>query len=109
MPQTPEKAVHGVGMANTFLTRLKGWMLHRPAPGEALLLDPCNAIHAWFMLVTFDAVFLDHDNRIVRVIDSIRPWRGPFYVSGAVRVLELADGRARELGLAVGDQLRFEP
>ena len=62
-----------------------------PAPGEGLLIPKCNAIHTFFMKYPIDAVFLDRENRVVKAVRGIRPWR-PFVWGGwrAVKVLETA-------------------
>ena len=67
-----------------------------PAPGEGLLIPKCNAIHTFFMKYPIDAVFLDRENRVVKAVRGIRPWR-PFVWGGwrAVKVLETAAAGSR--------------
>jgi uncharacterized membrane protein (UPF0127 family) len=60
-------------------------------PGEGLLILRCNSIHTFFMSFPIDAVFLDRNDRVVKVVRNIPPWR--FFVWGgfrAVKVLETA-------------------
>lgn len=77
-------------VARTFPERARGLIGTRSLPpGEGLLIEKCNAIHTFFMSFPIDAVFLDRENRIVRTVKGIRPWR-PFVWGGwrAVKVLE---------------------
>lgn len=89
--------------AVTFFARLRGWMGKTPAPGDALLIKPCSAVHTMFMKVPIDVVFVDGGNRVLRIVSGLPPWRLSPRVRGAGAVLELTAGRARELGLKPGD------
>lgn len=88
--------------------RLKGWMGRRSiAERDALLIEPCNSVHTWFMHVPIDVVFVDRERRILSVRDHVRPrrlcahWR-------AAAVLELQAGRREALGLAPGVRLDID-
>jgi uncharacterized membrane protein (UPF0127 family) len=74
--------------------------------GEALLIDPCGSVHTFFMRFPIDVVFLDKDDRVLKVAAELRPYRFAFG-SGSKRVLEMAAGSAASVGLNVGDQLTF--
>ena len=79
-------------VARTFRERARGLIGTKAlAPGEGLLIEKCNAIHTFFMRYPIDATFLDRENRVVKVVRGIRPWR-PFVWGGwrAVKVLETA-------------------
>ena len=79
-------------VAATFLERARGLIGHRPlSAGEGMLILKCNCIHTFFMSFPIDATFLDKDDRIVKVVRNIRPWR--LWVWGgwrARKVLETA-------------------
>ena len=74
------KAVEIAGVkakvAERFVDRARG-LIARPKPpkGEGLLILKCNAIHTFFMAYPIDATFLDGENRVVKVVRAIRPWR----------------------------------
>ena len=77
-------------VARTLFARIKGLIgTKRLPPGEGLLILHCNAIHTFFMSFPIDATFLDRDDRVVKVVRNIPPWR-PFVWGGfrAVKVLE---------------------
>ena len=58
------------------------------------------------MRFAIDVVFLDRADVVTRVSADLRPWRVAA-AKGSRKVVELPAGRARELDLAVGDELRF--
>ena len=79
-------------VAGTMFERMRGLIGRRPPPpGEGLLIPRCNAIHTMFMGYSIYATFLDDENRVVKVVRGIRPWR--LFVWGgwrASKVLETA-------------------
>jgi uncharacterized protein len=96
-------------LAETPLARLRG-LLGRAGleRGEGLLLRPASSIHMWFMRFPIDAVFLDRENRVVRVVQDLAPWRVAG-CRGARAVVELPAGEAARVGLAVGHRLSLRP
>lgn len=68
-----------VMVADTAWTRFWGLMGRQTlVPGEGLLLDPCSGVHALFMRMPIDVVYLDRCGRVLRVLTPLRPWRvGP--------------------------------
>jgi hypothetical protein len=88
--------------------RLRGLLGRaQPASGEGLLLRPTGSIHTWFMRFPIDAVFLDRDLRVLRVVSGMRPWRTAS-ARRARAVLELAPGEAARRGVTTGTQLVLE-
>lgn len=88
--------------ARSFRQRLLG-LLGRapPAPGCALWLQPCRAVHTVGMRYAIDVIFLDDMHRVVRVVARLRPMR----VAGCLRargVLEMAAGGAAHIGVVPG-------
>lgn len=89
-----ETVVNGVRVriARSMFARMRGLIGTKGLPpDEGLLIPHCNAIHTFFMSFAIDATFLDRQNRIVKVVRNIRPWR-PFIWGGfrAVKVVETA-------------------
>jgi len=63
-------------VARSFFDRMRGLMRRNALPrGRGLLIERCNAIHTCFMRFPIDATFLDRQNRVVKVVRNIRPWR----------------------------------
>ncbi len=79
-------------VARSFWARLKGLIGRQSLPpGRGLLILKCNAIHTFFMRFPIDATFYDREDRVVKTVRNIRPWR--LFVWGgwrAVKVLETA-------------------
>ncbi len=95
--------------AHTHWTRLRGLLGTASLPaGEGLWLKPCRRIHMLGMRYAVDAVFLDHAQRVVRVLPDLGPGRVSPRVDGAASVLELPAGTAARVGLAEGAQVVIE-
>ena len=92
-------------LAETMFTRLRGLLGRKSlAEGEGLLLRPASSIHTAFMRFTIDAVFIDRENRIVKVAPELRPWRMTA-CRGSRAVLELPAGEAARRGMQPGVSL----
>jgi uncharacterized membrane protein (UPF0127 family) len=100
-------------LAETMFARLRG-LLGRSglSSGEGMLLRPAASIHTAFMRFPIDAVFLDRENRVVKVAAELAPWRAAA-CRGSRTVLELPAGEAARQGLSPGVSLtqvwRSEP
>jgi uncharacterized membrane protein (UPF0127 family) len=88
--------------------RMKGLLGRKSlSPGEGLLIRPTWSIHMFFMRFPIDAVFLDGDGVVVRVVPLLRPWRAASH-RGSKAVLELAAGECERRGIRTGERLRIE-
>jgi uncharacterized membrane protein (UPF0127 family) len=92
-------------VADSPLPRMRG-LLGRRSIGsdEGVLLRPAGSIHTFFMRFPIDAVFLDRDGRVLRVVESIVPWRTAA-ARGARAVLELRAGESARRRITAGDVL----
>ena len=77
--------------------------------GEGLWIERSPSIHMFFMRYPIDAVFVDHEGRVVRIVERLRPWRIVAWVPGARDCLEMPAGAAQAAGIALGDELTLEP
>ena len=85
--------------------RRTGLLAHRSLPaGTAMIIAPTNAIHTFFMKFAIDVLFVAKDGRIVKVRESLRPWRMAAAWSGH-GVIELAAGAVGLCEVAEGDRL----
>lgn len=92
-------------LADRPLARMRGLLGRSELPsGEGLLLTPAPSIHTAFMRFAIDALFLDRELRVLRVVPELSPWRAAGK-RHARSVLELACGEAQRLGVRVGDRL----
>ncbi len=96
-------------IAEDLVSRLVGLMFRSSPPqgSNGLLLDPCNSIHTFFMKYCLDIVFLAPDNKVVKVIRNLSPWRLTWIYFKANRTLELPAGKL-PLGVMEGDYLEVE-
>ena len=96
-------------LADSFLGRARG-LLGRSAlaPGEGLVIRPCNVVHTVGMAFPIDVVHLDAGSRALRVVANLSPWRlGPL-VRGSQVVVELPAGTALATDTRRGDEVRLE-
>lgn len=92
-------------LADTAWTRMKG-LLGRSGldEGEGLLIRPAGSIHMFFMRFAIDAVFLDRELRVLKVVSDLKPWRMAAQ-RGAKQVLEIGAGEAARRCVAAGQTL----
>jgi uncharacterized membrane protein (UPF0127 family) len=96
-------------LASSITSRFFGLMGRKGvAEGGGLLLTGSASIHSWFMRFRFDAIFLDRDSRVVKVVHAMRPWWFAFGGRGAKDCLELPAGVAQSTNTVAGDLLAFE-
>jgi uncharacterized membrane protein (UPF0127 family) len=94
-----------VVVADRPLRRMRGLLGRASLPaGEGLLLRPAPSIHTAFMRFPIDAIFLDRDSIVLRVIPALAPWRAASE-RRARAVLEVAAGESERRGVHVGDLL----
>lgn len=93
--------------ADTFLKRLVG-LLNRKSldEGEALILQPSNCIHMFFMRFSIDVLFLDKNDKIVVMLSSFRPFSLSRIYFEAFSVVELPEGIIKKTMPQIGDILK---
>lgn len=94
--------------AADFWSRLRG-LLGRAQlqEDEGLWIRPCNSVHTFGMTYAIDVLFLDKEQRVVRIAHRLQSMR----IAGARKAqstLELVGGVASKLGIAEGMQLRMQ-
>ncbi len=100
-----EKIFVQIEIADSFLQRFLGLMGRKKIPrGQGLLLSPCNSIHMLFMRFSIDAVYLDKNCVVKKIVPNLRPWLGVSICFGAQSVIEFAAGESARLNLKVGDK-----
>src|ERR1700758_74699 len=104
-----ERVVCERGMvANRALPRMRGLLGRRHLPaGEGLLLEPAPAIHTAFMRFPIDVIFLDRSRQVVKLVETLGPWRMAS-TRRAHAALELAAGQAAARGIELGDRLALD-
>lgn len=96
-------------LASSFVSRFFGLMGRRGVEdGGGLLITSSASIHSFFMRFRFDAIFIDRDGRVVKIVPAMRQWWFAFGGRGAKDVLELPAGVAERTSTERGDLLTFE-
>lgn len=93
-----------VAMADSFFTKLMGFMF-KPRPlDDSGILFKTNSIQTHFMRFDLDVVFLTKDFHVVRIIHGLKPWRITRFHLKAKYTLELPSGLI-PTDLQVGERL----
>lgn len=99
-------------LANTFATRGRGLLGRTALPsGYALVIYPEWSIHMLFMKIPIDVLFVDGEDRVVAVRESLPPWH-PFAGVAPWRgkyVVELPVGVIKSSATQPGDRLELTP
>jgi len=96
-----------VEFADSFFRRLKG-LLGRSSldVDELLVFRKCNSIHTIGMRFEIDIIFLDKQQKVVKLVKGLKPNR--FAVAkGAVTVLEAKAGSIEEYNIEMNQELLF--
>jgi len=92
--------------ACTLLARLKG-LLGRLSisPGEGLWVVPSRGVHTVGLLFPIDVIYLDAENRVVHLVEHMRPFRVSQIRLNCASVLELPPHTIYASRTRMGDQL----
>ncbi len=88
-------------------TRLRGLLGRKPlAPeaAEALLIEPCSAVHTFWMSYPLDLIFIDRNNRVLEVYENVAPW-SMRATRSAYKTLELMAGGVAVFRPRLGEEL----
>jgi uncharacterized protein len=108
MEQISKTIPYSIKLADSFLKRLKGLMFRKDQlVEEGLWIFPCNSIHMCFMNFEIDAVFLNKEARIVKMVEGLKPWRFVNPVQDAYSVIELPAGTVTKLDLKQGEFIKL--
>jgi uncharacterized protein len=77
------------------------------AADEGLWIERSPSIHMFFMRFAIDAVFVDADRRVTKVVPDLKPWHVVWWAPGARDCLELPVGTAARSDTRPGDELRI--
>jgi len=95
-------------VAAGFLGRVKGLIgLKELKPKEGLIIDPCKGVHTIFMSFPIDCIFLDQENRVKKIIKSLKPYRFSPICFFSKLVIELPVGSIQDSLTEEGDRISF--
>ncbi len=96
-----------IDIAASFRARAQGLIGRADLPEDhALVLHPCNGVHAIFLTFPLDVIYLDRDDRVLRVF-CLRPWHVGPTVWRSRTVIELPTDTVARTGTVVGDLIAW--
>ncbi len=96
-------------LANTPLKRMKGLLGRKSLEDkEALVIKPCNSIHTFFMNFPIDVLFVDKENKIVKIMIGLQPFRLSPVCRFSSYVIELPVGAVSANKAETGDLISFQ-
>ena len=107
--RTGELIATAVELADSPWKRMRG-LLGRAGldEGTGMRFEPTSSLHMMFMRFAIDVVYVDRDERVVKLVPHFKPWRFSM-ARGARSAYELTVGTLEAHDVAVGDQLVLEP
>jgi uncharacterized membrane protein (UPF0127 family) len=95
-------------LKQTLLQRMKGLLGEKTlASGRGIILRPCNSVHTFFMRFAIDVLFVDKNNRVVKALSRVVPYRLSKIYFRAAYVIELPAGTIAATNTACGDLLQI--
>jgi len=96
------------GWADTLYTRSKGLLGRKGiSDNEGLVIIGCRCIHSYFMRFPICAIFIDKNNKVVKVIENFKVNRMSGYYIWADKVIELPPWKAQSTSTLIGDIIEF--
>jgi uncharacterized membrane protein (UPF0127 family) len=81
-----------VSVADNFWTRLSGYMFRQVPHVPGILFEPENAMQTTFMFFDLDIVFLTKENRVIKILRNVKPWRHTWFYPKTRKALEMPAG-----------------
>ncbi|MDA0353472.1 MAG: DUF192 domain-containing protein [Chloroflexi bacterium] len=78
------------------------------AEGGGMRFEPASSLHMMFMRFAIDLVYVDREERVVKLVSDFAPWRFSA-ARGARTAYELPAGVIAGCDIEVGDTLILEP
>jgi uncharacterized protein len=92
-------------LAESFIARLAGYMFRKKPHHRAIMFNPCNSIHTFFMRFDIDVLFLNTNMEIVKKVERLKPGKSVMPVKGAKYVIESEPGAFKYF--EVGDRINM--
>ena len=94
-------------VSKSFTEKLFGLMFRKKFPKNkyGMLIKNANWIHTLFMKVNIDVLYLDKNNIVVDVQESLKPWRFCKPRFKAKHVLELEEHFSQNMKIKIGNKI----
>lgn len=108
-----ETIVEKLKIADSFFSRLKGYMLKKKiSEDEGLLLTDTKQIHTFWMLTEIDVVYLKkidlNSYYIIGLQKGLEPWKIGSRYKKTTDILELKSGKIETANINLGDKIAVE-
>ena len=88
--------------------RMRGLLGRASLPaGSGMRFEPASSLHMLFMRFAIDVVYVDREERVVKLVPNFKPWRFSA-ARGAHSAYELPEGTLADMDIEVGDELTLE-
>ncbi len=95
-------------IAKSFKARTKGLLGSKELPDyQGLLINPCMQVHTIGMNYPISIWFVNYDNKIIRIIDELKPYRISPCLFNSHYVIEFPANWAEKTGSNEGDYLKL--
>ena len=97
---------NNVTLAKSFSQRLMGLMFKDSIDKDGVLYIPkCKSIHTCFMKFSIDALFVNKNFEVVKIVENLKPWRVTPIKLSAAGVFEVTAGDLKKNSIKVGDKI----
>ncbi len=94
--------------ANTFVSRLIGLVGRKSLnEKEGLIILKSSSIHTFFMRFSIDVIFFNKEQKIIKIISNLQPYRISPWIWNAYGVIELSAGKIFETKTQKGDNIKI--
>ncbi|MFT5574239.1 MAG: uncharacterized membrane protein (UPF0127 family) [Cryomorphaceae bacterium] len=93
-------------LTETAIERVRGLFAVDMQSVDGLWIKPCNSVHTFAMKYLIDLIYLDKEQRIIKIVPGMPTWRLSMACS-AHSVIELKEGLAAHYNLKVGHVLKL--
>ncbi|MDR1086760.1 MAG: DUF192 domain-containing protein [Endomicrobium sp.] len=90
--------------AQTFWQRFIGLMFKKNIK-YSVLFKNCKSVHTFFMHFNLDVIFLDRDNRVIKIVKQLKPFRIVLPVKNAVSIVEMPSNAIENVNSLLGKKL----
>lgn len=98
-----------IEVAENFFSKAAGLIGKKNLPEKTgLLIMKCKGIHTFFMRFPIDVVFINSNNKVVKIIENLKPWRMPMPVLSSKFVLEFPSGLLKLYLIQINDKIIFK-
>lgn len=95
-----------VRKANTPWLRMRGLLGQKALlDGEAMVIEPCNSVHMFFMRFAIDVVFISRNNVVVGCCCNLKPFQLSPVFWDSYCAIELPAGKIESTQTQIGDKV----